>query len=48
MIKYQEEILILSLILIDSVPKKGENFYPQICLEECKCFAKEKIPGNIY
>ena len=28
--------------MIDSVFKTGENYYPQVFLEECKCIFKEK------
>ena len=32
----------LSVILIDSVFRTGENYYPQVFLEECKYITKEK------
>ena len=32
----------LSVILIDSVFRMGENYYPQVFLEECKYIIKEK------
>ena len=31
-----------SIILIDFVLKKGENYYPQVFLKECKHIEKEK------
>ena len=31
-----------SVILIDSVFRTGENYYPQVFLEECKYITKEK------
>ena len=37
-----------SVILIDSVFRRGKNYYPQVFLEECKCVVKEKkIPKYI-
>ena len=32
----------LPVILIDSVFRAGKNYYPQVFLEECKYFVKEK------
>ena len=32
-----------SIILIDSILKKGENYYPQVSLKECKYIEKEKM-----
>ena len=32
----------LSVILIASVYRKGKNYYPQVFLEKCKYFVKEK------
>ena len=32
----------LSVILIDSGFKVGENYYPQVFLEKCKYIVKEK------
>ena len=40
-IKYQKKILIV-LILIDSVFRRGKNYYTQVFLEECKYIVKEK------
>ena len=34
--------MFLSVILIDSVFRAGKNYYPQVFLEECKYFVKEK------
>ena len=45
MIKHQKEdfdCICLSLILIGSVFKKDENYYPQAFFEEYKCYIKEK------
>lgn len=42
MIKYQKEILILSLILIDSVPKKGENFIHKYVQKNVNALLKKK------
>ena len=37
-----------SVILIDSVFRRGKNYYPQVFLEECKYVVKEKkIPKYI-
>ena len=36
----------LSLILIDSVYKKGKNYHPQVFLEECKYIVTEKKMSN--
>ena len=36
----------LAVITIDSVIKKGENYYPQAFLKECKYYEK-KWPGMI-
>ena len=30
------------MILLDFVFKMGQNHYPQVFLEECKCIVKEK------
>ena len=51
MIKHQKEdfdCICLSLILIGSVFKKDENYYPQAFFEEYECYIKEKKPKNIY
>ena len=32
----------LLVVLIDSVFKMGQNYYPRVFLDECKCIAKEK------
>ena len=34
--------LCLSVTLIDSVFRTGKNYYPQVFLQECKYFVKEK------
>ena len=39
-INYQS--ICLSVILIDFVFRTDKNFYPQVFLEECKIFVKEK------
>ena len=39
-IKYQ--FICLSVILIDSVFRRGKNYYPQVFLEKCKFDVKEK------
>ena len=44
-IKYQkkiEDLIRLSVILIDSVFRTGKNYYPEVFLEECKYVVKEK------
>ena len=44
-IKYQNEVpqyICISVILIDSVFRIGENYCPQVFLEECKYVAKKK------
>ena len=40
--KEGSQYICLSVILIDSVFRTGENYYPQVFLEECKYVAKEK------
>ena len=51
MIKDKNKVLnvfSLSVIFIDSVYRTGKNYYPQVFLEECKYFLKEKkMPGYI-
>ena len=37
----------LSIILIDSIYEKHEYYYPQVFLEECKYFVKEKMSEYI-
>ena len=39
--KYRKCIC-LSLISIDPVTRIGNNYYPQVFLEECKYFVKDK------
>ena len=42
------QYICLSVILLDSVFRTGKNYYPQVFLEECKYFVKEKkIPKYI-
>ena len=44
-IKYQNEVpqyICISVILIDSVFRIGENYCPQVFLEECKYVVKKK------
>ena len=36
------QFICLSVILIDSVFKRGKNYYPQMFLKECKYIVKEK------
>ena len=36
------QCICLSVILIDSVFRTGRNYFPQVILEECKHFVKEK------
>ena len=46
--KEGSNFICLSVILIDSVFRTGKNYYPQVFLEECKFFVKEKkIPKYI-
>ena len=40
--KEGSQFICLSVILIDSVFRAGENYYPQLLLEECKYVVKEK------
>ena len=40
--KEDSQYICLSVILIDSVFRTGENYYPQVFLEECKYAVKEK------
>ena len=46
--KKNSDCICLSLILIVSVLKKDENYYPQILLKERKYFAKEEKHPKIY
>ena len=36
------QCICLSVILIDSIFRKGNNYYPQVFLEECNYVVKEK------
>ena len=46
--KQDYQYICLSVILIDSVIRRGKIYYPQVFLEECKYFVKEKkIPKYI-
>ena len=46
--KEGSQFIFFSVILIDSVFRKGKNCYPQVFLEECKYVIKEKkIPKYI-
>ena len=40
-LKDGSQFICLSVILIDSVSRTGENYYPQVFLEECKYVVKE-------
>ena len=40
------ECVCLSIILLDSVYKKDNRYYPQVLLEKCKYAAKEKRIHN--
>ena len=40
------ECVCLSIILLDSVYKKDNRYYPQVFLEKCKCVVKEKRIHN--
>ena len=40
--KEDSKCICLSVILINSVFRTGNNYYPQMFLEECKYFVKEK------
>ena len=40
--KEDSQCICLSVILIDSLYRKNENYYPQVFLEECKYVLKEK------
>ena len=43
------QCIFLLVILTDSVLRRGKNCYPQVFLEECKYFVKEKeMPKYIY
>ena len=44
--KEGSQCICLSLILIDSVFRTGNNYYPQVFLEECKYVVKEKKMSN--
>ena len=46
--KEDSQYIFLSVILIDSVLRTGENYYPQVYLEEFETTIKEKkIPNHI-
>ena len=46
--KEDSQYICLSVILIDSVFRKGKNYYQQVFLEECRYVVKEKkIPKYI-
>ena len=40
--KEGSKFIFLSVILIDSVFRAGQNYYPQVFLKECKYLVKEK------
>ena len=40
--KEGSQYICLSVILLDSIFRMGENYYPKVFLEECKYFIKEK------
>ena len=41
--KEGSQLICLSVILINSVFRTGQNYYPQVFLEECKFVVKEKM-----
>ena len=42
MLKEDSKCICLTVILIDSVYRKDNNYYPQVFLKECKHVVKEK------
>ena len=40
--KEDSQYIFLSIILLDSVFRRGKNYYPQVFLQECKYGIKEK------
>ena len=45
--KESYQCIYLSVILIDSVFRTDENYYPQVFLEECKCGRENKMLEHI-
>ena len=45
--KESYQCIYLSVILIDSVFRTDENYYPQVFLEECKCVRENKMLEHI-
>ena len=46
--KESSQCICLSVTLIDSVFRKGNNYYPPVFLEECKYVVKEKNASVYY
>ena len=46
--KEDSQFICLSMIMINSVIKTSKNYYPEVFLEECKYFVKEKRFLTIY
>ena len=46
--KEGSQIISLSIILIDSVYRKGKNFNPEAFLKECRYVAKEKKTSKFF
>ena len=46
--KEDSQYICLSLISINSIFKTGNNYYPQVLLEECKYVVKEKKDFKVY
>ena len=40
--KVSSQCVCLSVILVDSVLRTGNNYYPRVFLQECKYVVKEK------
>ena len=47
MLKLSSDYTCLAVILIDSVLKKDESYYPQVFLQEFKHIKKEKITDDL-
>ena len=45
--KESYQCIYLSVILVDSVFRTDENYYPQMFLEECKCVREKKMLEHI-
>ena len=46
--KESSQCVCLSVILVDSVLRTGNNYYPQVFLQECKYVVKEKKGVKVY